>query len=73
MMAVTVRSGATPDVGPPRELFRGDFLEDRFGDRSDDVMPDGQPFLTLRANPAAAPELPVICNGSRELHATVPR
>ena len=73
MMAVTVRTGATLDVGTPRELFRGDFLEDQFGDRSYEVMPDGQHFIMLRANPAAAPDLRVIRNWSRELKATVPR
>ena len=73
MMAVTVRTGATIEVGAPREIFRGDFVEDQYGDRSYDVMPDGQRFLMLRPNPAAAPDLRVVRNWSRELMTTVPR
>ncbi|MBA2626653.1 MAG: serine/threonine-protein kinase [Gemmatimonadales bacterium] len=73
MMAVTIRTSPSLDVGTPRELFRGPFLEDLYGDRSYDVMPDGEHFVMLEANPAAAPELRVIRNWGAELEATVGR
>jgi hypothetical protein len=69
MMAVTIRTQPTLEVGAPRELFQGAFLEDLYGDRSFDVMPDGEHFLMLEANPAAAPELRVIRNWAAELKA----
>jgi hypothetical protein len=71
MMVVTVRTSPSLEVGTPRELFRGPFLEDIYGDRSYDVMPDGEHFLMFEANPAAAPELRVIRNWPAELKATV--
>ena len=40
-----------------------------YGDRSYDVMPDGEHFLMFEANPAAAPELRVIRNWGAELKA----
>jgi len=73
MMAVTIRTAPTLEVGTPRELFQGPFLEDLFGDRSFDVMPDGEHFLMVEANPAAAPELRVIRNWAAELEALVLR
>jgi Tol biopolymer transport system component len=72
MMAVTVRAGPTLEVGTPRELFRGPFLHDLYGDRSFDVMPDGEHFLMFEGNPAAAPELRVIRNWAAELQASAP-
>ncbi len=69
MMVVSIRTTPALEVGTPRELFRGPFLEDRYGDRSYDVMPDGEQFLMLEANPAAAPELRVIRNWAAELRA----
>jgi serine/threonine-protein kinase len=71
MMVVAVRTSPMLEVGAPRELFRGPFLEDIYGDRSYDVMPDGEHFLMFEANPAAAPELRVIRNWTAELQATV--
>jgi serine/threonine protein kinase/Tol biopolymer transport system component len=73
MMAVTIRTAPTLEVGTPRELFRGPFLHDLYGDRSFDVMPDGEHFVMFEANPAAAPELRVIRNWAAELKATVAR
>jgi serine/threonine-protein kinase len=73
MMVVNIRTSPPLDVGPPRELFRGPFLEDIYGDRSYDVMPDGEQFLMFEANPAAAPELRVIRNWAAELKTTVGR
>jgi serine/threonine-protein kinase len=73
MMVVPIRTAPPLEVGTPRELFRGPFLEDIYGDRSFDVMPDGEHFLMLETNPAAAPELRVIRNWAAELQATVPR
>jgi len=73
MMAVTIRAAPTLEVGTPRELFQGPFLQDLYGDRSFDVMPDGAHFLMFEANPAAAPELRVIRNWVAELEATAPR
>jgi eukaryotic-like serine/threonine-protein kinase len=70
-MVVSVRTSPSLDVGTPRELFRGPFLEDIYGDRSYDVMPDGEHFLMFEANPAAAPELRVIRNWAAELKATL--
>jgi hypothetical protein len=69
MMAVAIRTSPALEVGAPRELFRGPFVEDRYGDRSYDVMPDGRHFLMFEANPAAAPELRVIRNWAAELKA----
>jgi hypothetical protein len=54
-------------------LFRGPFEEDLYGDRSYDVMPDGQHFLMFESDPASAPELRVIRNWGTELDATVGR
>jgi hypothetical protein len=71
MMAVTIRTTPALEVGTPRELFRQPFLDDSFGDRSYDVMPDGAHFLMFEANPAAAPELRVIRNWAAELRTTV--
>ena len=73
MMVVPIRTSPSLEVGTPRELFHGPWLEDMFGDRSFDVMPDGAHFLMLEANPAAAPELRVVRNWGAELEATVPR
>jgi Tol biopolymer transport system component len=73
MMAVTIRTAPALEVAPPRELFRGSFEEDLYGDRSYDVMPDGQHFLMFESDPASAPELRVIRNWSAELDATVGR
>jgi hypothetical protein len=73
MMVVPIRTSPGLDVGAPRELFRGPWLEDIFGDRSFDVTPDGAHFLMFEANPAAAPELRVIRNWGAELAATVSR
>ncbi len=73
MMVAAIRTAPTLEVGTPRELFRSAFLEDRSGDRSYDVMPDGDRFLMFEANPAAAPELRVIRNWAAELKAAVPR
>jgi hypothetical protein len=70
---VTIRTAPTLEVGTPRELFRGPFLHDLYGDRSFDVMPDGEHFVMFEANPAAAPELRVIRNWAAELKATVAR
>jgi Tol biopolymer transport system component len=71
MMAVTVRTGERIEVGTPRELFRGPFTEDLYGDRSYDVMPDGEHFLMFEVNPDATPELRVIRNWAAELKSTV--
>jgi serine/threonine-protein kinase len=71
MMAVTIRTAPTLVMGTPHELFRGDFLDDEYGDRSFDVMPDGEHFMMFEADPAAAPELRVIRNWAAELRATV--
>jgi len=73
MMAVTIRTAPTLEVGTPRELFRGSFEEDLFGDRSYDVMPDGQHFLMFESDPASAPELRIIRNWAAELDATLGR
>jgi Tol biopolymer transport system component len=73
MMVVPIRTSPGLEVGAPRELFRGPWLEDIYGDRSYDVMPDGAHFLMFEANPAAAPELRVIRNWGAELAATVSR
>ena len=73
MMAVNVTTSPSLTLGTPHELFRGPFLADLYGDRSYDVMPDGEHFLMFRANPAAAPELRVIRNWSVELEAMASR
>jgi len=73
MMAVTIRTAPTLEVGTPRELFRGSFEEDLFGDRSYDVMPDGKHFLMFESDPASAPELRIIRNWVAELDATLGR
>jgi len=53
-------------------LDTGNFhTEDVYGDRSFDVMPDGEHFLMFEPDPAAAPELRVIRNWAAELKATV--
>jgi Tol biopolymer transport system component len=67
MMVVDIVTSPTMTVGAPRQLFREPYLEDLYGDRSFDVMPDGQQFLMFEANPAAAPELRVIRNWAVEL------
>jgi Tol biopolymer transport system component len=71
MMVVSIRTSPTLQVGTPRELFSGPFLEDVYGDRSFDVTADGERFLMFEANPAAAPELRVIRNWAAELKSTV--
>jgi hypothetical protein len=73
MMAVSIRTTPALEIGTPRELFQGPFLHDLFGDRSFDVMPDGEHFLMFEANPAAAPELRVIRNWVAELKAMASR
>ncbi|MGE0442651.1 MAG: protein kinase [Gemmatimonadales bacterium] len=73
LMAVTIRTSPTLDVGAPRELFRGPFEEDVYGDRSYDVMPDGQHFLMFQSDPASAPELRVVRNWGAEIAATANR
>ena len=67
MMVVAIRTAPTLEVGTPRELFRGSFEEDLYGDRSYDVMPDGQHFLMFESDPASAPELRVIRNWRAEI------
>jgi hypothetical protein len=71
MMAVAIRTAPILEVGTPRELFRGSFEEDQTGDRSYDVMPDGQHFVMFESDPASAPELRIIRNWVAELRATV--
>jgi hypothetical protein len=71
MMVVAIRTAPTLEVGTPRELFRGLFEEDLYGDRSYDVMPDGRHFLMFESDPASAPELRVIRNWRAELEAIV--
>ena len=71
MMAVTIATTPELRIGSPRELFRGQFLEDLYGDRSFDVMPDGEHFLMFESNPAGVPQLRVIRNWVRELDATL--
>ncbi len=73
MMGVAIRTAPTLHVGPPRELFRGAFEENQWGDRSYDVMPDGQHFVMFESDPASAPELRVIRNWVGELRSTVGR
>jgi len=73
MMAVTIRTAPTLEIGTRRELFRGAFIEDEYGDRSFDVMPDGEHFVMFEVDPAAAPELRVIRNWAAELTAVVRR
>jgi serine/threonine-protein kinase len=73
MMVVPIRTAPALEVGTPRELFRGAWLEDTFGDRSYDVMPDGGHFVMFEANPASAPELRVIRNWIAELKELVGR
>ena len=72
-MAVAIRTTPTLEIGTPRELFQGPFLHDLFGDHSFDVMPDGEHFIMLEANPAAGPELRVILNWVAELKAMAAR
>ena len=71
MMVVAIRTAPTLHVGTPRELFRGAFEENQWGDRSYDVMPDGQHFVMFESDPASAPELRVIRNWAAELETTV--
>ena len=73
MMAVNVSTTPKLEIGTPRQLFRSSFPEDLYGDRSFDVMPDGEHFLMFEPDPAAAPELRVIRNWAAELKATVQR
>jgi eukaryotic-like serine/threonine-protein kinase len=73
MMVTAIRTAPTLEVGTPRELFRGSFEEDLFGDRSYDVMPDGQHFLMFESDPASAPELRIIRSWVAELDATLGR
>jgi serine/threonine-protein kinase len=73
MMAVTISTTPRLEIGTPRQLFRSSFPEDLYGDRSFDVMPDGEHFLMFEPDPAAAPELRVIRNWAAELKATVQR
>jgi Tol biopolymer transport system component/tRNA A-37 threonylcarbamoyl transferase component Bud32 len=73
MMVVAIQTVPTLQVGTPRELFRGPFEEDQYGDRSYDVMPDGQHFVMFESDPASAPELRVIRNWTAELRAALGR
>jgi hypothetical protein len=70
---VPIRTAPALEIGTPRQLFRGPWLEDFYGDRSYDVMPDGGHFLMFEANPASAPELRVIRNWAVELKALTGR
>jgi serine/threonine-protein kinase len=71
MMAVPIRTTPTFEAGAPRELFRGPFEDNWWGDRSYDVMPGGQQFLMFESDPASAPELRVIRSWSAELRAAL--
>ena len=71
MMAVSIRTTPALEIGTPHQLFRSSLPEDVYGDRSFDVMPDGEHFLMFEPDPAAAPELRVIQNWAAELKATV--
>ena len=73
MMVVAIRTAPTLQVGTPRELFRGPFEEQQWGDMSYDVTPDGQHFVMFESDPASAPELRVIRNWAAELRATLGR
>jgi Tol biopolymer transport system component len=72
IMAVSIRTSPSLEVGTPRELFHGPFPEAN-RDHSYDVMPNGEHFIMFETNPAAAPELRVIRNWVTELRATVGR
>jgi serine/threonine-protein kinase len=71
MMVVPVRMAPTIEAGTPRVLFRGEFEDNWWGDRSYDVMPGGQQFLMFESDPASAPELRVIRNWATELRAAL--
>ena len=65
MMAVAV-SGSAPSLGAPRELFRGDFYVDPFGDQSYDVAPDGR-FLMFEEDTSTPVRIQVIVDWGAEL------
>ena len=69
MMVVPIRTAPSLEVGAPRELFRGPFEHNQWGDHSYEVMPDGQHFVMFEADPASAPELRVIRNWAAEVAA----
>ena len=66
---IPIRTAPSLEVGSPRELFRGPFEHNQWGDHSYEVMPDGQHFVMFEADPASAPELRVIRNWAAEVAA----
>lgn len=66
MMAVAVASTGPFSAGEPRELFRGPFLIDPFGDQSYDVAADGR-FLMIERTPGVQVDLQVTVNWLPEL------
>jgi len=56
----------------PRELFRGNYPADQYGDQSYDVAPDGR-FLLLRAVRAAPVDISVTLNWIEEIRARLDR
>jgi serine/threonine-protein kinase len=61
VLGVRVLPGAAFAASEPRELFRGPYLRDPFGDQSWDIAPDGR-FLMSRLAPGATAEVRVIRN-----------
>ena len=62
MMAATVRTQGSFEVGERVQLFTGTFNQAFFGTRGYDVSPDGQTFLMLQPIVGAAQDLVVTLN-----------
>ena len=72
MMAVAFAPGDALQVSEPRELFRGSFLADNFGNGNYDVTHDGQRFLMMQGAEQRPAHLKVVMNWFEELERPAP-
>ena len=72
---VVVDIGISDDgvqASPPRELFRGDFRRDQFGNAGYQIAPDGERLLVMREVGSAQAEIHVVLNWFEELRRLAP-
>lgn len=70
VMTVDVLSGQSFHSEPPREVLRGDWFSDLYGDQSWDVAADGR-FLMMRQAPGSRVRVKVIRNWITEFRASL--
>ena len=73
MMVAAFRSGPQPEIGAPRVLFEGDYLQEALFGRYYDISPDGRRFLMITSTSMlpASTQVGVVLNWFEELEEKV--